>query len=221
MTAISRSGSSRWLPFALLALGALPVVAGTLRLLELAGAPAALPFNPRIKASPAPAAIHVACAIVYLMVGAFHFVPPVGRRWLAWHRRAGPVLLALGLAVALSALWIAQLYPREEGTGILHYIFRICFGTTMAACLVLGFAAIARHAFAAHRAWMIRAYALAAGAGTQVFTLGFTESLLSASPLNSGLALGVGWAINLAVAECVIARSGRSRSRRLHEAQVA
>ena len=201
MTAIPRSGAGRWLPFALLALGAVPVVAGTLRLSELAGAPPALPFNPGIAASPAPAVIHVASAIAYLVVGAFHFVPPVRRRWLVWHRRAGWVLLVLGLAVALSALWMTQFYPREGGTGILHYLFRLCFGAAMASSLVLGVAAVRRYDFPAHQAWMIRAYALAAGAGTQVFTLGLTESSLGASPLTSGLA--------------------SSRSQHLHDIQVA
>ena len=43
-------------------------------------------------------------------------------------------------------------------------------GSAMAASIVLGFAAIRRRDIPAHRAWMIRAYALALGAGTQVFT---------------------------------------------------
>ena len=42
----------------------------------------------------------------------------------------------------------------------------------MAACLVLGFTAIRRRDIAAHRAWMIRAYAIGLAAGTQVFTEG-------------------------------------------------
>lgn len=89
------------------------------------------------------------------------------------------------------------------------------------ACLVLGLAAIRRIDLPAHQAWMIRAYALAVGAGTQVFTLGVNESLLGASPLTSGLALGAGWVINLAVGEYAIARMDRSRSRRPLEVRVA
>ena len=58
---------------------------------------------------------------------------------------------------------------------------------------------------------MVRAYALAAGAGTQVFTQGINESAFGASELSSGLALGAGWAINLTVAEYVIARSRNGR----------
>jgi uncharacterized membrane protein len=206
--------SGRWLPFALISLGGVPVIAGTLRLAELAGGPPVLPFNTRIAESPAPVVIHVVSAILYLVVGAFHFSPPVQRRWLAWHRRAGPVLVALGLAVALSALWMTQFYPREEGTGILHYLFRLGFGSAMAGCLVLGVAAVRRHDFVEHQAWMIRAYALAAGAGTQVFTLGVGESFFGDSELSSGLALGAGWAINLTVAEYAITRIHNARVKR-------
>ena len=213
--AIRGRAKGRWVPFALIALGAIPVVAGTLRLSELAGGPPVLPFNPRIAASPLPAVIHVASAIPYLLLGAFQFSSALRRRWPGWHLRAGQVLLVLGLAVALSALWMTLVYPQEAGTGVLHYVFRLMFGSAMAACLVLGMVTVQRRDFAGHRAWMIRAYALAAGAGTQVFTQGVTESLFQDTALSRGLALGAGWVINLTVAEYIIARSTRSNSSRL------
>ncbi len=53
---------------------------------------------------------------------------------------------------------------------------------------------------------MIRAYALAVGAGTQVFTLGIGATILGASDLSTALLQGAGWAINLAVAERLIRR---------------
>ena len=62
-----------------------------------------------------------------------------------------------------------------------------------------------------HRAWIIRAYALAAGAGTQVFTQGISETFVGTSELTSGAALGAGWAINLTVAEHVISRNPAQR----------
>ena len=91
----------------------------------------------------------------------------------------------------------------------------------MAACLTLGMVTVQRHDFVGHRAWMIRAYALAAGAGTQVFTQGVTETFFSDGALSSGLALGAGWAINLTVAECIIPRSTRGNSNRLRSAASA
>lgn len=58
---------------------------------------------------------------------------------------------------------------------------------------------------------MIRAYALALGAGTQVFTQGFGKALFGAGDLVFALMLGAGWAINLAVAEYLIRRPIRAK----------
>ena len=63
-----------------------------------------------------------------------------------------------------------------------------------------------------HRAWMIRAYALALGAGTQVFTKGIGPAVFGTSQLTLDLSLGAAWVINLAVAEYVIRRPGRRRT---------
>ena len=82
----------------------------------------------------------------------------------------------------------------------------------MAASIVLGFAAIRRGDVARHRAWMTRAYALALGAGTQVFTQGIGQAVFGTSELTNDLCLGAGWVINLAVAEYVIRRSARRRA---------
>ena len=61
----------------------------------------------------------------------------------------------------------------------------------MAASIVLGFTAIRRRDIAAHRAWMIRAYALGLGAGTQVFTQGIGEALFGTSDLSTALSVSV------------------------------
>ena len=53
---------------------------------------------------------------------------------------------------------------------------------------------------------MTRAYALALGAGTQVFTQGIGNAVFGTNTLNTDLMLGAGWVINLAVAEYVIHR---------------
>ena len=59
---------------------------------------------------------------------------------------------------------------------------------------------------------MTRAYALALGAGTQVFTKGIGEAAFGAGEPVTDLCLGAGWAINLAVAEYVIRRPARRRT---------
>ena len=89
-------------------------------------------------------------------------------------------------------------------------MFRLAFGSGMAACIILGFTTIRGGNVASHQAWMARAYALALGAGTQVFTQGIGNRSLGASKLSTDLSLGAGWAINLAVAEYVTRRGMRS-----------
>ena len=197
------SRSIGWVPYPLIALIVIPAIAGSLRLVELAGGPHLLPVNPRITSSPVPVIVHIVCAVVYAVLGAFQFSSGLRRRRPNWHRVAGRVLVVLGLAVAFSALWMTAFYPRIPG-GELGHVFRLAFGTGMAACIILGFFAIRRRDVARHRAWMARAYALALGAGTQALTIGIGNALFGPSELNTALMLGAGWGINLAVVEYII-----------------
>ena len=158
---------------------AIPVVAGSLRLLEVAGGPQLLPDQPpdrrlaragrrarrsRRAASPwsAPSSSPPGCAAA-TRAG-------TGRRaGSSWPRAGRRRLRALDDAVLPRASPAATLLV----AGV-----RLVFGSAMAACIVLGFTAIRRRDVAAHRAWMIRAYALALAAGTQAFTQGIGEGAL-------------------------------------------
>jgi uncharacterized membrane protein len=196
-----------WAPFALVALVGVPAFFGVLRLVELAGGPALMSANPRLNASPVPVVTHIVSAVGYTLLGAFQFSAGLRRRRPGWHRAGGRVLVVLGLTVALSALWMTLGYARQPGSGVLAYVFRLAFGLGMAACLVLGVAAIRRRDIARHRAWMTRAYALALGAATQLFTLGIGPAVFGPGHLTHDLSLGAAWIINLAVAEHVIRRT--------------
>ena len=208
--------STGWVPYALVALVMVPALAGSLRLIELAGGPHLMPANPRISASPVPVIVHITCALSYAVLGAFQFSARLRRRRPGWHRASGRVLVGLGLAVAFSALWMTQFYPRQPGTGELAHMFRLAFGSGMAASIILGFTAIRRGDVPRHRAWMTRAYALAVGAGTQVFTQGIGGAVFGTGTLATDLSLGAGWVINLTVAEYVIRwrLSGQTRGAR-------
>jgi len=206
------TGWGGWVPLSLVALVLIPAITGSLRLVEVFGGPHLMPANPRIAASPLPVVVHIMCAILYAVLGAFQFSSAFRRRRPRWHRASGRVVVGLGLAVAFSALWMTQFYPRQTGTGELSYLFRLAFGSGMAASIILGFTAIRRGEVARHQAWMTRAYALALGAGTQVFTLGIGKALFGTSALTFDLSLGAGWVINLAIAEYVIRRRRNSRT---------
>jgi uncharacterized membrane protein len=195
----------------LLALSLIPVWGGTARLVELWGGPELLPADPRFADSPLPLVVHILAAVVYAIFGAFQFSARIRRRRPGWHRRAGRALAALGLAVALSGLWMTLFYPQKEGTGDLLYLFRLLASSGMGVSIILGVTAIRQRDIARHRAWMTRAYALALGAGTQAFTVGFGEAAFGAGVVRTDLMMGAAWAINLAIAEWVIRRPATRR----------
>lgn len=209
------AGTAGWpVPAALVALSAIPLTAGTLRLVQLAGGPAVMPADDRFSGFPTALVVHIVGAAAYALGGAFQLVPRLRRRHLAWHRRAGRVLAVAGLLVAGSALWLTLFYAPQPGTGDLLYVLRLGFGSAMVASLVLGLTAIRRRDITAHRAWMIRAYAIGLAAGTQVFTEGFGGALFGTGGVRGDLAKAAGWVVNLAVAEWVVRRSARRRPRR-------
>ena len=204
---------SEWLvPAGLVALGLVPAIAGTVRLAQLAGGAAITPDNARFFASPLPIVLHIPAVILYSFVGAFQFARGFRRRHRAWHRAAGRVLVGCGLVAALSGLWMAYFYPWPAGDGVAVYVERLVVGTAMLASLLLAIAAVRRRDFTTHGEWMIRAYAIGLGAGTQVLTHLPWFILADGKPGETarGVMMGAGWAINMVVAEWII-RRGRVR----------
>lgn len=208
MSTIERSWPA---PVALAALSAVPVSVGMLRLVQLGGGPSALPADSRFTGLPLALVVHIVGAATYALLGILQLLPRFRRRHLTWHRRAGRVLVVAGLLVAGSALWLTVFYDAHAGTGPLLFAVRLLVGSAMVVFVILGVTAARRRDIAAHRAWMIRAYALALGAGTQAFTEGFGGALFGTGELRGDLYKTAGWVINLAVAELVIARPARGR----------
>ncbi len=209
MSAAQRS----WpVPAALAALSAIPLTAGALRLIQLGGGPAVIPADHRFAGFPVPLVVHIVGAATFALLGILQLVPRFRRAHPTWHRRAGRLLAVTGVLVAISALWLTLLVEPKPGTGEVLYVLRLVFGSAMAACLVLGVTSVRRGDIAAHRAWMIRAYAIGLAAGTQAFTEGIGGAIFGTSVHAADLAKGSGWVINLVVAEWVIRRPGRPRT---------
>ncbi len=202
----SRRG--RWrAPIGLIALSVIPLLAGAVRLARLATEAEVTPENARFVGAPLPVVLHIAGATVFIVLGAFQFVPSIRRSKPRWHRRAGRLLVPSGLVTALSALWMTQFYQMPAHDGLLLYGFRIFFGLLMVVSLVLGFVAVRRRQYLRHRAWMIRGYALGLGVGTQVLTLLVGEIVLGPpEAMARGSLMGAAWVINLVLAESVIRR---------------
>jgi uncharacterized membrane protein len=210
-----RTGSrTQWLaPVGLIVLSLVPVLAGAARLTELMGGPVVTANNARFVASPIPVTVHIVSVTVYSLLGALQFVRSLRRGRTSWHRVVGRILVPAGVLVALSGLWMTLFYPRPAGDGEVLLVIRLIFGSAMLASIVLAVLAIRRRDFPSHGAWMTRGYAIALGAGTQVFTLlpwaVVFGPIGAADELPRTVLMTAGWVINLAVAEYVIGRSDR------------
>lgn len=197
-------------PTGLVLLSLTPVVAGAFRITELSTGATVTPDNARFFADPGPVVVHIVTVSVYCVVGAFQFMPhrtATGLRRPRWHRAVGRVLVPAGLGAALSGLWLTVFYPRPDDVGDLVTAFRLGFGTAMAGAIAVGVVAVRRRDFGAHRAWMIRGYAIGLGAGTQVFThVVWIAAVGPVDRTSKAYAMLAGWLINVAVAEYVIRR---------------
>lgn len=217
----SKKKSPNWkawlLPAGLLLLSAVPVIAGSMRLVELSSGAEITQDNARFFASPLPVVVHIISITLYSLLAAFQFSASL-RHWRPrWHRWLGRwILVPSGVAAALSGLWMTRFYPWPAGDGVLLYWLRLFFGSAMLLFIVRGALAARRRQFAQHGAWMIRAYAIGLGAGTQVFThipwFVFGDGG-APDELSRAVMMGAGWVINWAVAEWVIWKRPSRRRR--------
>lgn len=191
-----------------------PVTAGVLRIVELAGDPVITEANARFVAAPAPAVLHIVSASAFLVGGVIQVFPSLRRRWPRWHRLAGRVLLPAGLLTAVSGLWLTLTYPWPDGDGLALYLTRLVVGVAMTAAVVQGGRNLLLRRYQSHGEWMLRAYALGAGAGTQA-VLHLPFAILADAPTGGFRAflMAAGWAVNVVLAEWII-RTGRLRGRR-------
>src|SRR5205807_6087780 len=97
---------------------------------------------PRTRGSrpgPCRVVLHIVSATVLSVLGPLQFAAGFRRRWPTWHRVAGRLLVACGLLVALSGLWMTLLYAPPDGTGALLFVSRIVFGSAMVVSITIGF----------------------------------------------------------------------------------
>ena len=196
---------SGWLAITgLLLLSAIPVVGGVFSLTEGHSGGASGSAG-----SPLPTIVHVVAMSTYCLLGAFQFSPALRLR-SRWHRTVGRGLIPAGFLAALSSMWLAVSFdgPTAEFP---QAMVRLGFAVILMVFLVLGSWAITRRDFAAHGAWMTRAYALAVAGGTQalvfiVWALPFGEvDAAGEAPLAA-----TAFVLNIVVAELLILRRRRA-----------
>lgn len=194
---------------ALLFLSFVPAVAGIARVLALRTGD----VEPRFVEAPGPFVVHALAATTYALLGALQFSRELRIRFPAGHRILGRVVWLAGVLTAGSGLWMTLTYPiplPQQGTML--FAARLVVGAAMLAALGLGLTRILRRDVVAHEAWMIRAYALGLGAGTQVLLLGVPAIALGEL---RGVARDVlmiaSWVVNALVAEAIVRGHFRRR----------
>jgi uncharacterized membrane protein len=188
-------------------LSAVPVVAGTVRIVQLISNDYR-PADARFFDAPLPVVIHILASAVFALLGALQIAVGRGNRRPRWHRPVGWAVVPSGLVAGLSGLWMTLFYPWPAGDGVVLYGLRLVFGSAMVVSLGLAVLTILRRDVAGHRAWMLRGYAIGLGAGTQVLTHLVGSALIGGAPneFERALLMGAGWGINLLIAEWVIRR---------------
>jgi uncharacterized membrane protein len=202
---MSSTRKADWMiPAGLVAFSVIPAIAGFARLHQIVEG-TRTEDTARFLASPWPVTLHIVGATLFCVLGALQFAPGLRKRHLQWHRMAGRLLVPCGFAASLSGLWMTQFYPPFGFDGPALYWLRLAVGLLMTLFLWLSIRAILRMDVPGHRAWMIRAYALGIGAGTQVITH-IPWFLLPdlQSELFRTLCMGAGWGINMIAAEFAI-----------------
>lgn len=193
-----------------LLIAALPSLTGVVILSDLVTGSASPLSEPadaaRRAAYPAALWLHILGGAGFGLLGLLQFSARLRRRWPGLHRWSGRVLVTGGAGLALSGLWMNVVYPNPIDS-LLHDGLQTLASVALLACLALGVRAILRRQIAAHRGWMMRAYALCLGAGTQTLLL-LPLFLIGQMPpvLVVDMVFGGAWLVNLAVAEWLIRR---------------
>jgi hypothetical protein len=211
-------------PVALVLLSVVPTLGGMARLMSVARDCAASPDDARFLHAPVPVVIHILSAALFCILGAFQFSRGFRLRWPGLHRRAGRVLALCGLLTGATGLWMTAFYEIPQSLqGPLLYGVRLVVAVAMLTSIVIAWRSILRRDVVRHEAFMIRAYALGQGAGTQVLVL-LPWMLISGESggVTRDVLMTLSWVINVVVAEAIITwRLRASRADVRHAAQRA
>ena len=173
------------------------------------------PYNPGFLDFPTIVALHVILGGVYLTLAPFQFVKGIRSRHLTYHRWTGRLLVAIGVVVGVTALFMGLVIPKA---GWPERVVIGFFGGLFLIALVKGFLHVRAGRVALHRAWMIRAFAVGLAIATARLIF-FPALLITTADPTDGLfgtllvvALAVAFVLNTSAAELWIRATRRSGS---------
>jgi len=160
-------------------------------------------------------ALHVILGGVYLTLAPFQFVKGIRSRHLTYHRWTGRLLVAIGVVVGVTALFMGLVIPKA---GWPERVVIGFFGGLFLIALVKGFLHVRAGRVALHREWMIRAFAVGLAIATARLIF-FPALLITTADPTDGLfgtllvvALAVAFVLNASAAELWIRATRRSGS---------
>ena len=106
------------------------------------------PYNPGFLDFPTVVALHVVLGGLYLALAPFQFVRRIRSRHLAYHRRVGRLLVAIGVVVGVTALFMGLVIPFS---GWPERVVVGLFGSLFLFALVKGFVHVRTGRVALHR----------------------------------------------------------------------
>jgi len=148
---------------------------------------------------PVLAYLHIVPGVIFMVGAPLQFVPRIRRRHLRWHRRLGRLFVISGLAAGVFAIAVGIVFPfggRSETAAT------ITFGSIFLFALVKAFLQVRGRNVAAHREWMIRAFAIGLGVSTIRLWIPVLQIVAGMSFQRSfGIAFWIAFTMHLVFAE--------------------
>lgn len=176
--------------------------------LMLSGAGTDNAFARRYVQHPVVAYLHILPGVVFLLAAIGQLNRRHRNAHLDRHRKIGRALVPIGIVAGALAIAFGSLYPWGDA---LEAAAAIVFGAYFIAALALGFRAIRAHDIAAHRRWMIRAFAVALAVGSIRVWLGILVLAGIEFHRAFGAAFCIGLTAHAAIAEVYLRGNARSR----------
>jgi uncharacterized membrane protein len=157
-------------------------------------------FTERYNQHPVVSLIHMLTGMLFVVFGPLQFSTNFRNKNLTRHRWIGRTLITAGLIAAITGILAGVWLPAFGGFNTLLAVW--FFGLAIIGCLLRSFWCARNRMIHAHREWMMRAFAIGLGVGTQrILIFIFLPFQLTSFEDLFGATLWMGIAINLIIAE--------------------
>jgi uncharacterized membrane protein len=153
---------------------------------------------------------HIAFGSLFCLIAIVQLTPEWRMASRSLHKTLGYIAAISGILAAVSAMIMVVIYPTGPFATTTLNVVRFGFAAFMGLCILNAVRNARARRIAYHRAWMIRAFAVAVAASTQAVFMGICFATIGdPSPVLATGLLTLGFAINAIFAEWWIIRARR------------